>query len=54
MKKLQSKDNYIFVKKDKTDVYGSIMYVPDTFDETSIIEVSKEEAEIIKHEHNSL
>lgn len=48
MKKLQAKENYVFVKKDKSEIYGNLIYTPDSFDETSLIEVIESEAEAIK------
>lgn len=48
MKKLKSKDNYVFVKKDKTEVYGNLMCTPDNFDESDLVEVTEAEAEEIR------
>ena len=47
MKTLQAKEGYVFIKKDKTEVYGSLMYTPDNFDETLLIQVTESEAEEI-------
>ena len=48
MKTLQAKEGYVFIKKDKTEVYGSLIYTPDNFDETLITQVSESNAEEIK------
>ncbi len=36
--------------KDKSQVFGELIYTPDTFDKSSIVEVTKEEAEAIQKE----
>ena len=46
MKTLQAKEGYVFIKKDKSEVYGSLMYTPDNFD--NYTEVLESEAEEIK------
>ena len=46
MKILKAKQGYVFIKKDKTEVYGSLMYTPDNFD--NYMEVLESEAEEIK------
>ena len=48
MKTLQAKQGYVFIKKDKTEVYGSLMYTPDKFDETLLTQVKEDEAEEIR------
>ena len=46
MKTLQAKEGYVFIKKDKSEVYSSIIYTPDNFDD--YMEVLEIEAEEIK------
>ena len=46
MKTLQAKQGYVFIKKDKTEVYGNLIYTPDNFDD--YMEVLEIEAEEIK------
>ena len=46
MKTLQAKEGYVFIKKDKTEVYGNLIYTPDNFD--NYMEVLESEAEEIK------
>ena len=48
MKTLQAKEGYVFIKKDKTEVYGSIIYTPDNFDETLITQVTESKAEEVR------
>lgn len=48
MKTIKAKDNYILCKTDKTEVYGNVIYTPDNFDETSVMEITLEEGEEIK------
>ena len=48
MKVLQAKQGYVFIKKDKSEVYGSIMYTPDNFDETLITQVTESKAEEVR------
>ena len=48
MKTLQAKQGYVFIKKDKTEVYGSLMYTPDNFDETLLTQVKEDEAEEVR------
>ena len=48
MKTLQAKQGYIFVAKDKSQVYGNLIYTPDNFDESSLMEVSEAKGEEIK------
>ena len=48
MKTLQAKQGYVFIKKDKTEVYGSIIYTPDNFDETLITQVTESKAEEVR------
>ena len=48
MKTLQAKEGYVFIKKDKTEVYGSIMYTPDNFDEALITQVKEDKAEEVR------
>ena len=48
MKTLQAKEGYVYIKKDKTEVYGSIMYTPDNFDETLITQVKEDKAEEVR------
>ena len=48
MKTLQAKEGYVFIKKDKSEVYGSIMYTPDNFDETLITQVTESKAEEVR------
>ena len=48
MKTLQAKQGYVFIKKDKTEVYGSIMYTPDNFDEALITQVTESKAEEVR------
>ena len=48
MKTLQAKDGYVFVKKDKTEVYGNLIYTPDNFDETLLTQVKEDKAEDIR------
>ena len=44
MKTLQAKQGYVFIKKDKTEVYGSLIYTPDNFDNyTEVLEIEAEE-----------
>ena len=50
MKTIKAKDNYILCKADKSEVYGNVIYTPDNFDETCIIEITLEESEEIKKE----
>ena len=48
MKTLQAKEGYVFIKKDKSEVYGSIIYTPDNFDEALITQVTESKAEEVK------
>jgi hypothetical protein len=48
MKTIKANDNYILCKADKSEVYGNVIYTPDNFDETSVIEITLEEGEEIK------
>lgn len=48
MKTIKAKDNYILCKADKSEVYGNVIYTPDNFDETSVIEITIAEGEEIK------
>ena len=48
MKTLQAKQGYVFIKKDKSEVYGSIMYTPDNFDETLLTQVTESKAEEVR------
>ena len=48
MKTLQAKEGYVFIKKDKSEVYGSIIYTPDNFDETLITQVTESKAEEVR------
>ena len=48
MKTLQAKEGYVFIKKDKSEVYGNIMYTPDNFDEALITQVTESKAEEVK------
>ena len=44
MKTLQAKQGYVFIKKDKSEVYGSIIYTPDNFDDyMEVLEIEVEE-----------
>ena len=48
MKTLQAKERYVFIKKDKTEVYGSLIYTPDNFDEALITQVKEDKAEEVR------
>ena len=48
MKTLQAKEGYVFIKKDKSEVYGNLIYTPDNFDETLITQVKEDKAEEIR------
>ena len=48
MKTLQAKEGYVFIKKDKTEVYGNLIYTPDNFDETLLTQVTENKAEAIR------
>ena len=48
MKTLQAKEGYVFIKKDKSEVYGSVIYTPDNFDETLLTQVTESKAEEIR------
>ena len=48
MKTLQAKEGYVFIKKDKSEVYGSLMYTPDNFDEALITQVTESKAEEVR------
>ena len=48
MKTLQAKEGYVFIKKDKTEVYGNLIYTPDNFDETLITQVTESKAEEVR------
>ena len=48
MKTLQAKEGYVFIKSDKTEVYGNLIYTPDNFDETLITQVKEDKAEEIR------
>ena len=48
MKTLQAKQGYVFIKKDKTEVYGNLIYTPDNFDETLITQVTESKAEEVR------
>ena len=48
MKTLQAKEGYVFIKKDKSEVYGSLIYTPDNFDETLITQVTESKAEEVR------
>lgn len=46
MKKLQAKDNCTFVSKDKSQIYGKVIYAPDSF--RDYMEVDDSEVEEIR------
>ena len=48
MKTLQAKEGYVFIKKDKSEVYGNLIYTPDNFDETLITQVTESKAEEVR------
>ena len=48
MKTLQAKQGYVFIKKDKSEVYGNLIYTPDNFDETLLTQVTESKAEEIR------
>ena len=48
MKTLQAKEGYVFIKKDKSEVYGSVIYTPDNFDETLLTQVKEDKAEEVR------
>ena len=48
MKTLQAKEGYVFIKKDKSEVYGNLIYTPDNFDETLLTQVKEDKAEEIR------
>ena len=48
MKTLQAKEGYVFIKKDKTEVYSSLIYTPDNFDEALITQVTESKAEEVR------
>ena len=48
MKTLQAKEGYVFIKKDKTEVYGNLIYTPDNFDEALLTQVTESKAEEIR------
>ena len=48
MKTLQAKEGYVFIKKDKNEVYGNLIYTPDNFDETLITQVTESKAEEVR------
>ena len=48
MKTLQAKEGYVFIKKDKSEVYGNLIYTPDNFDETLLTQVKEDKAEEVK------
>ena len=48
MKTLQAKEGYVFIKKDKSEVYGNLIYTPDNFDETLLTQVKEDKAEDIR------
>ena len=48
MKTLQAKEGYVFIKKDKTEVYGNLIYTPDNFDEALITQVTESKAEEVR------
>ena len=48
MKTLQAKEGYVFIKKDKSEVYGSLIYTPDNFDETLLTQVTEDKAEEVR------
>ena len=48
MKTLQAKEGYVFIKKDKSEVYGNLIYTPDNFDEALLTQVKEDKAEEIR------
>ena len=48
MKTLQAKEGYVFIKKDKSEVYGNLIYTPDNFDETLLTQVKEDQAKVIR------
>ena len=48
MKTLQAKEGYVFIKKDKSEVYGNLIYTPDNFDETLLTQVTEDKAEEVR------
>ena len=48
MKTLQAKEGYVFIKKDKSEVYGNLIYTPDNFDETLLTQVTESKAEEVR------
>ena len=48
MKTLHAKEDYVFIKKDKSEVYGNLIYTPDNFDETLLTQVKEDKAEEIR------
>jgi hypothetical protein len=50
MKILSAKEGYVFALKDRSAVYGSLIYMSDIDSEDRYIEVTKEEGENLKKE----
>ena len=48
MKTLQAKEGYAFIKKDKSEVYGNLIYTPDNFDEVLLTQVKEDKADAIR------
>lgn len=48
MKTLQAKEGYVFIKKDKSEVYGNLIYTPDNFDEALLTQVKEDKGEEIR------
>ena len=50
MKKLTAKEGYVFTLKDRSAVYGNLLYLSDIDNENRYIELTKEEGEKLKKE----
>lgn len=48
MKTLQAKKGYVFIKNDKTEVYGNLIYTPENFDEALLTQVKEDKADAIR------
>lgn len=50
LNKIESKEGYVFSKKDKSEVYDNVIYLGKYDSADNYIEITKEEAEQLKKE----
>lgn len=52
MKKIKANEGYVFSLKDRSAVYGSILYLGKYDSEDNYIQLTEEEASVLKEEIN--